>query len=204
MKRMKIKRAVLSLFVEHAVSKYNGASLAVVQKHWRMCSWPMQTWRDIQQWLSTHAHLHQAGMGQTALCQYQKWKQFQWLCSPIWSICAQNNHQIRQRFLIERQWDICSDINECTSEPCQNFGTCTNGINGFTCSCSPGFTGIQCDQGIQQTSTNTSFTEAFLVSCWDVSFTWVVCIPPGVFLLKVTMRSDQDFMRNLKDHVVFV
>ena len=30
-----------------------------------------------------------------------------------------------------------SDIDECTSNPCLNGGTCTDQVNGFTCSCLP-------------------------------------------------------------------
>ena len=33
------------------------------------------------------------------------------------------------------------DINECASDPCQNGGTCTDGVNGFTCANAAGYTG---------------------------------------------------------------
>uniref|UniRef100_A0A5F8H4Y3 Sushi, nidogen and EGF-like domain-containing protein 1 n=1 Tax=Monodelphis domestica TaxID=13616 RepID=A0A5F8H4Y3_MONDO len=36
------------------------------------------------------------------------------------------------------------DVNECASEPCQNGGTCTHGINSFACQCAPGFKGPTC------------------------------------------------------------
>jgi len=39
------------------------------------------------------------------------------------------------------------DINECTSDPCQFDGTCTDVINGFVCSCANGYTGILCETG---------------------------------------------------------
>ena len=39
------------------------------------------------------------------------------------------------------------DIDECASNPCLNRGTCTDLVNGFTCSCVPGFTGTQCETG---------------------------------------------------------
>ena len=37
-----------------------------------------------------------------------------------------------------------SDIDECSSSPCQNGGTCNNEVNKYTCSCVMGFDGIQC------------------------------------------------------------
>ncbi|GFO29520.1 delta-like protein, partial [Plakobranchus ocellatus] len=38
------------------------------------------------------------------------------------------------------------NIDECASEPCQNGGTCCDGINSFTCECPPGFKGPLCDE----------------------------------------------------------
>ena len=36
------------------------------------------------------------------------------------------------------------DINECSSVPCQNGGTCVDQVNGYKCTCSPGYTGSNC------------------------------------------------------------
>ena len=38
-----------------------------------------------------------------------------------------------------------SDIDECASNPCLNRGTCTDLVNGFNCSCAPGFQGTRCE-----------------------------------------------------------
>ena len=40
------------------------------------------------------------------------------------------------------------DINECSSSPCQNGGTCTDHVNKYTCSCIAGYTGTNCQTGL--------------------------------------------------------
>ena len=37
------------------------------------------------------------------------------------------------------------DINECDSYPCLNGGSCTDGVDLFSCVCAPGITGLTCD-----------------------------------------------------------
>ena len=39
-------------------------------------------------------------------------------------------------------------MNECSSNPCQNSGTCNDGVNGYTCDCVLGFVGTACETGI--------------------------------------------------------
>ena len=43
---------------------------------------------------------------------------------------------------------IFSDINECSSNPCDNSGVCTDGVNGYTCTCQPGTSGVHCETGM--------------------------------------------------------
>ena len=42
---------------------------------------------------------------------------------------------------------ILPDIDECDPVPCQNGGTCVDGINEHTCDCIPGHTGVNCETG---------------------------------------------------------
>lgn len=39
------------------------------------------------------------------------------------------------------------DINECSSNPCKNGGTCADGIHEYTCICIDGFQGSTCETG---------------------------------------------------------
>ena len=44
--------------------------------------------------------------------------------------------------------DFCvAAINECSPNPCKNGGTCTDLVNGFSCSCVAGYTADDCSSG---------------------------------------------------------
>uniref|UniRef100_A0A8B9Z627 Fibulin-7 n=1 Tax=Bos mutus grunniens TaxID=30521 RepID=A0A8B9Z627_BOSMU len=43
----------------------------------------------------------------------------------------------------------CKDISECSSQPCQNGGTCVEGVNQYKCICPPGRTGSRCQHQAQ-------------------------------------------------------
>ena len=46
-----------------------------------------------------------------------------------------------------RVFAYSTDIDECTSVPCQNGGTCIDQVNGYLCQCAPGYTDLQCQTG---------------------------------------------------------
>ena len=43
--------------------------------------------------------------------------------------------------------DLCipANIDECSSGPCLNGGTCQDGVNAYTCDCDAGYDGTQCE-----------------------------------------------------------
>ncbi|KAF0876584.1 FBLN7 protein, partial [Crocuta crocuta] len=43
----------------------------------------------------------------------------------------------------------CRDVSECSSQPCQNGGTCVEGVNEYKCICPPGKTGSRCQHQAQ-------------------------------------------------------
>ena len=45
-------------------------------------------------------------------------------------------------------YSLLEDVDECSSNPCQNGGTCTDEIANFTCTCPLGYTGRHCEQKI--------------------------------------------------------
>jgi len=46
------------------------------------------------------------------------------------------------------------DIDSCLAAPCQNGGQCQDGFNSYTCTCSDGFQGEQCQNNIDDCATN--------------------------------------------------
>ena len=46
------------------------------------------------------------------------------------------------------------DIDECASDPCDNGGNCTDGENGYTCTCEDGYVGADCEYGTKHQSSN--------------------------------------------------
>ena len=40
-----------------------------------------------------------------------------------------------------------TDVNECSSNPCQNGATCSDSVDFYNCTCLPGYEGVNCETG---------------------------------------------------------
>jgi hypothetical protein len=76
--------------------------------------------------------------------------------------------------IIRHEYKISApDIDECASDPCGDHGSCTDGVNGYTCGCDPGYTGTNCEIG-----RNLIFID--LMHIW-----WQGLTPNTIIILKV-------------------
>ncbi|XP_038671359.1 mucin-4-like [Scyliorhinus canicula] len=53
-------------------------------------------------------------------------------------------------FVLNSNRENCTDIDECSNQPCWNGATCIESINSFACTCLPGFTGKLCEQDVDE------------------------------------------------------
>ena len=67
------------------------------------------------------------------------------------------NNNISYCILILSFLSTLTDIDDCASHPCKNNGTCTDRVNGFNCSCAPGFNGTLCEGNYSQSLSNASW-----------------------------------------------
>ncbi|XP_047455679.1 cubilin [Mugil cephalus] len=85
-------------------------------------------------------------------------------CTQISNICQTNNPCVHGQCVgttsspgyicnCNSGWEGANcdqNINECSSNPCQNGGTCTDNVNGFTCTCTAQWTGNVCQTPQQE------------------------------------------------------
>ena len=53
-----------------------------------------------------------------------------------------------QRYLHDYCPFPSSDLDNCSSHPCKNGATCTDGVNSYSCECLQGYTGATCETGM--------------------------------------------------------
>ena len=71
---------------------------------------------------------------------------------------------------------LLADINECASSPCQNGGSCVDGINSYTCNCLPGYAGDNCERNIDECASKPCVKNA---KCIDGINTFTCTCLPG-------------------------
>ena len=71
---------------------------------------------------------------------------------PSYSDCDSNN--------------VCPDINECSL--CLNGGTCQDVIDGYSCLCMSGYTGVDCETNIDE-------CQGIECKVSHVNFNWLLC-----------------------------
>ena len=60
--------------------------------------------------------------------------------------------------------DLISDDDDCSPNPCLNEGSCTDGVNTYTCQCADGFSGSDCGTSKYQMDICPHFTEKLRTS----------------------------------------
>lgn len=75
---------------------------------------------------------------------------------------------------------------ECGSSPCQFSGSCTDGVNGYTCTCVAGYIGLNCETNIGKpqyfifhyTYISNSFTASWCATVTSFGYVhWLHIIP---------------------------
>uniref|UniRef100_A0A673GGX8 Neurogenic locus notch homolog protein 2-like n=1 Tax=Sinocyclocheilus rhinocerous TaxID=307959 RepID=A0A673GGX8_9TELE len=80
---------------------------------------------------------------------------YQCNCQPGWQGKIVFAKECLTSSVLPTTGQLCTiDINECTSNPCKNRGTCTNTSGGYVCSCRAGYTGPNCETDINDCSPN--------------------------------------------------
>ena len=106
----------------------------------------------------------------STICTISEYKNI-YCTSLIIAVFVETGKKFIKRPIILSCWDalcimvlecsyFCSnttDINECASAPCQNDGTCTDNINGYTCTCRDGYEGSNCETGLWMEITISNF-----------------------------------------------
>ena len=62
------------------------------------------------------------------------------------------NFQHRSSHLLFPFLNFSVDLDDCVNHNCSNGASCIDGINSYSCNCSAGFTGLNCETGRKRTN----------------------------------------------------
>ena len=65
------------------------------------------------------------------------------------------------------------EIDECSPNPCQNGGVCTDMVNGYSCTCAAGYTGNDCETGEQRFCIVAQCVIVQFVQFWKVNIGFI-------------------------------
>ena len=87
----------------------------------------------------------------------------------------------------------CSDVDECSNNPCDSNATCNNSAGGFTCSCNAGYSGdgVNCDD-IDECASNPCDANA---SCTNEQGFWSQYLLISLFYLFLFHANFCDYFR---------
>uniref|UniRef100_A0A4W3JXS0 Fibulin-7-like protein n=1 Tax=Callorhinchus milii TaxID=7868 RepID=A0A4W3JXS0_CALMI len=69
-------------------------------------------------------------------------------CDPGFLLVGMDTRVCQDNKKWSGQQPFCKNINECSSNPCKNGGTCVDDINRYACLCPPGWVGYNCDHAL--------------------------------------------------------
>ncbi|VDL80711.1 unnamed protein product, partial [Nippostrongylus brasiliensis] len=84
-----------------------------------------------------------------------------------------------RRCICEEGWtgENCDvNIDDCASQPCQNGGTCTDEVAGFSCACPAGYRGVHCQHLVDHCSTSPCRNNA---TCTNLGASYHCACPLG-------------------------
>ncbi|XP_013401500.1 uncharacterized protein LOC106167302, partial [Lingula anatina] len=92
------------------------------------------------------------------------------------TVCQECSEQLATVSMGSNKSSDCKVIDQCTPSKCQNDGTCNSFSRYYTCLCSLGFTGKNCETNIDECSSNDCQNNA---TCVDGIGSYICTCPPG-------------------------
>ncbi|XP_041105855.1 fibulin-7-like isoform X2 [Polyodon spathula] len=69
-------------------------------------------------------------------------------CSPGYQLVGPGSRVCQENGIWTGVNPVCKDISKCSSNPCQNGGTCSEGVNHHRCSCPQNWSGSHCQHQV--------------------------------------------------------